>query len=256
MKPILTLALISATLITAKAQNAEPQKPLDGASMESGDIARQWQKAPQVSAPQTRSLTRGIKTRGITLPAGGGSSLARGINLSSEGVKANAAALESLKLRGVKILKGTEAAAAQKAQDQSAKSHSAKPESTFVEMPVAPEKQISFRLRFQQDSTELADEQSRLLLEKIAEAMQAVPDAHFLLEGHTCDIGDDDYNMRLSERRALKVRDLLVEAGIEVRRLLSVGQGESSRAVPNDSEENRALNRRVMIGPIEFVKPQ
>lgn len=256
MKPILILALIAAVMPTLRAQNTEPPRSLDGASMQSGDIAKQWQKAPQSAPPLTRSLTRGIKVRGSTLQTEGSSSLSRGVNLSSEGVKANAAALASLRLRGVKILKGAEAVAAQKAQDQSAVSPSVKPASAFVEMPVVPEKQISFRLRFQQDSTELADEQSLQMLANIAEAMRSVPDSHFLLEGHTCDLGDEDYNLRLSERRALKVRDLLVDAGIEARRLLSVGQGEKVKAVANDSEENRALNRRVMIGPIELVKPQ
>ena len=261
MKPLLILALATCGLLPAGAQNTTPSAALDGESMQSGDIAKQRLKAPQShpKAPQTRSLTRGIRARGITSSDGASAPSSRGVRLSPEAMKANEAALESLRLRGLKIHKGAEAVAAQQAQDQSASVPTpppvTQPDSAFVEMPVAPEKQISFRIRFQQDSTELEDDQSSLMVEKIAEAMKTVPDAHFLLEGHTCDLGDEDYNLRLSEKRALKVRDLLVSQGIEPKRLLSVGQGERMSAVPNSSDENRALNRRVMIGPIELARP-
>lgn len=258
MKPLLILSLIICGLLPAGAQSNATSPALDGASMQSGDIAKQWQKAPQ-AAPKTRTVTRGFRTRSITPAAETSAPSSRSVRISPEAMKANEAVLKSLRLRGVKIHKGAEAVAAQQLQDQSVKtptqSARPQPDSAVVEMPVAPEKQISFRIKFQQDSTELADEQSSLMVEEIAKAMKTVPDAYFLLEGHTCDLGDEGYNLRLSEKRALKVRDLLVSQGIEPARLLSVGQGELMSAVPNTSDENRALNRRVMIGPIELTRP-
>ncbi len=74
-------------------------------------------------------------------------------------------------------------------------------------------------------------------------------------EGHTDSIGPDDYNQRLSERRAQAAYDFLVAAGIAPERLRAVGFGESRPAVPNDTEENRAINRRVefIFGPVAEV---
>lgn len=51
--------------------------------------------------------------------------------------------------------------------------------------------------------------------------------------------------MSLSERRAISVRDYLISKDISERALVAKGYGETSPVVPNDSEENRTLNRRV-----------
>lgn len=66
-----------------------------------------------------------------------------------------------------------------------------------------------------------------------------------VVEGHTDSRGSDDYNQKLSERRAAAVVDYLVSKGIAAGRLSSVGRGESAPVAPNDSEENMYRNRRV-----------
>jgi outer membrane protein OmpA-like peptidoglycan-associated protein len=66
-----------------------------------------------------------------------------------------------------------------------------------------------------------------------------------VVEGHTCDIGDEDYNQQLGLRRAQAVCDYLVLKGISPERLSLRSCGEKVPAVPNDSEKNRAYNRRV-----------
>lgn len=63
--------------------------------------------------------------------------------------------------------------------------------------------------------------------------------------GHTDDKGSDEYNKNLSNSRAKSVVDYLVNKGIKAERLSSVGYGESQPEVPNDTDENRAINRRV-----------
>lgn len=65
-----------------------------------------------------------------------------------------------------------------------------------------------------------------------------------VVEGHTCNIGTDQYNQGLSERRANAVVNYLTSAGIAQSRIMSKGLGESTPAVPNDSPANRAKNRR------------
>lgn len=66
--------------------------------------------------------------------------------------------------------------------------------------------------------------------------------------GHTDNVGDFDFNMSLSNRRAAAVRQKLVdEFGINANRLKSYGVGSLSPALPNDSPMNRSMNRRVEL---------
>jgi outer membrane protein OmpA-like peptidoglycan-associated protein len=64
------------------------------------------------------------------------------------------------------------------------------------------------------------------------------------LAGHTDDVGNDEYNQKLSENRAKAAVDYLVKKGIAADRLTYKGYGESMPYVPNDSDFNRQLNRR------------
>ena len=85
-------------------------------------------------------------------------------------------------------------------------------------------------------------------LAEIAQAINAYPEAEVIIEGHTDDIGDADYNLELSERRARSVRDYLIEQfEIDPDRLLALGRGELAPVTTNDSEESRQKNRRVDI---------
>jgi outer membrane protein OmpA-like peptidoglycan-associated protein len=68
--------------------------------------------------------------------------------------------------------------------------------------------------------------------------------------GHTCDLGTDAYNQKLSERRANAVASALVEFGVPKEHLLVEAFGEIQPKYPNDGEENRRRNRRV---DIEYV---
>jgi outer membrane protein OmpA-like peptidoglycan-associated protein len=69
----------------------------------------------------------------------------------------------------------------------------------------------------------------------------------FRIEGHADNIGSDEYNLVLSQKRAESVVRYLAGEGIEQERLLPVGYGESRPLVNNDTEENRQKNRRVQI---------
>jgi OmpA-OmpF porin, OOP family len=82
-------------------------------------------------------------------------------------------------------------------------------------------------------------------LNRVLELMQANKIQKISITGHTDDIGDDDYNQALSERRAKAVYDFFIKNGIAKERLSSKGLGESKPAVPNTSADNRGKNRRV-----------
>jgi outer membrane protein OmpA-like peptidoglycan-associated protein len=64
------------------------------------------------------------------------------------------------------------------------------------------------------------------------------------IEGHTCNIGSEKYNLGLGQRRADSVKKYLVESGIAESRVQTVSYGLTRPAVPNDSNANRKLNRR------------
>ncbi len=85
---------------------------------------------------------------------------------------------------------------------------------------------------------------SKFILKQFARFLKENPTIKVSIQGHTDDIGDDDKNMELSERRAKGVKDYLASLGIETSRLKSEGFGETKPRVPNDSYENKAKNRR------------
>lgn len=84
-------------------------------------------------------------------------------------------------------------------------------------------------------------------IEKLANFLKAYPDKDVELEGHTDSIGPDDYNMKLSKRRAESVKKYLVDKfGIEATRIGTIGYGESAPVATNDTEDGRQKNRRVV----------
>jgi outer membrane protein OmpA-like peptidoglycan-associated protein len=83
-------------------------------------------------------------------------------------------------------------------------------------------------------------------------------ETNIIIQGHTDSTGSDAINQPLSERRASHVRDFLAANGVPGSRMTAIGYGSSRPAVPNDTDANRALNRRVQleISPNEKIKAQ
>lgn len=84
-------------------------------------------------------------------------------------------------------------------------------------------------------------------LAKLSSFLKAYPDRTLMIEGHTDNVGSDDSNQSLSQRRAESVRMYLLEQGISNSRLGAYGKGESAPVASNDSVSGRALNRRVEV---------
>ncbi len=85
------------------------------------------------------------------------------------------------------------------------------------------------------------------VLNQLAQSMQTNPDTRWSVEGHTDAVGSDSYNMDLSRRRAESVVNYLVSNGVERSRLEIIPLGESRPIASNDTDEGRAMNRRVEI---------
>ncbi len=88
-------------------------------------------------------------------------------------------------------------------------------------------------------------EKSRTELNKLIEQLKSQPTLRIEIAGHTDDVGDAKQNQVLSQKRAQSVVDYLIESGIARERIKAIGLGEAKPIVPNSSEENRQLNRRI-----------
>ena len=88
-------------------------------------------------------------------------------------------------------------------------------------------------------------------LDKLVDLMTDYPFLRVEIEGHTDDQGSDAYNDKLSDARAQAVAEYLLKKKLETGRITWKGYGERQPLVPNDSEENRALNRRVEFRVVE-----
>lgn len=82
-------------------------------------------------------------------------------------------------------------------------------------------------------------------LDKLAKVLVDNPDTNINVYGHTDSKGADDYNMKLSQRRADAVKAYLASKGIASSRMFAKGEGESMPVATNDTDEGRAKNRRV-----------
>lgn len=91
-------------------------------------------------------------------------------------------------------------------------------------------------------------QESNKQLDEIAALLRRYKRIKLEIQGHTDNIGGEEYNQRLSEARAQSVMNALVQRGVEEARLRARGFGMSQPIVPNDTEENRSRNRRT-----EFV---
>jgi len=102
-------------------------------------------------------------------------------------------------------------------------------------------------LKFDFDKADLHPSDKELL-SRIAGILMTSPDYTVSVNGHTDDVGTDEYNQKLSERRAQAVRDYLAKAGLPADILTVTGHGKKRPLVPGSSEKARAKNRRVELG--------
>lgn len=93
-------------------------------------------------------------------------------------------------------------------------------------------------------STELS-QSSLNELDALVTALETYPDVRIEIRGHTDSTGSHAFNQKLSERRAERVYNYLVEHGIDASRLRQIGFGENMPIADNDTEEGRRQNRRI-----------
>lgn len=84
-------------------------------------------------------------------------------------------------------------------------------------------------------------------LDRLVGFLNQNPERKVEIEGHTDNVGDDDSNQGLSQRRADSVKSFLVQQGIASARIISSGKGERQPVADNESEGGRQQNRRVEV---------
>ena len=102
-------------------------------------------------------------------------------------------------------------------------------------------------IRFERASANLTRE-SFATLNKLATVVRDCPDITVEIEGHTDSEGTPERNKSLSDRRALSIVEYLQRGGVDPKKMVAIGYGETRPLVPNDTPDNRAKNRR-----IEFI---
>lgn len=84
-------------------------------------------------------------------------------------------------------------------------------------------------------------------IDNIIRLMKKIPNAKFIIEGHTDNRNSDRFNLLLSQKRAEQVRKYMIKSGIDIKRLQAKGYGESRPKFSNENAGGRQLNRRVEI---------
>ncbi len=117
--------------------------------------------------------------------------------------------------------------------------------------PVRPGKTVRLdNIFFAFDSYKLKPE-SEPELRFLTTFLQRNPRLSIEIQGHTDNVGSDEVNSTLSQQRAESVRTYLLNQGIDAERVTAKGYGESMPIAPNDSPENRKLNRRTEFKILE-----
>ncbi len=151
-----------------------------------------------------------------------------------------------------------EAAAAEKAAMEKAAADKAAMEKAAMEKAAAEKAamaasqpvvmNLSGKALFASGSTQLSGE-GEMAVQKLSEQLGAYSSITSLtVIGHTDSAGSDDLNQVLSEKRAMAVRDYIVQSGVAGNAQISVmGMGESQPVASNDSAQGRQQNRRVEV---------
>ena len=101
-------------------------------------------------------------------------------------------------------------------------------------------------LLFDLDSYQL-QQATQSNLDQLAKTLNKSEDTDILIEGHTDSSGEDDYNQKLSEKRAREVENYLASQAVKGSRITTEGYGEKQPLTSNETSTGRSSNRRVEV---------
>jgi OOP family OmpA-OmpF porin len=109
-------------------------------------------------------------------------------------------------------------------------------------------------ITFETDSDKIRSS-SEANLAKAAEILAEFKSTRWLIEGHTDDVGDPEYNKELSERRAVAVKQWFVNKGISASRIETQGFGDTKPVQEGKTKAARAKNRRIEFKLLKDAPP-
>ncbi len=112
---------------------------------------------------------------------------------------------------------------------------------------------LNFDIQFRTNSA-LIEKQYQQHLADLAHALNTTPQMELEVAGFADRMGDENYNMELSKKRAQQVKEFLVQHGINEDRIITLAHGESQPLNPEENLENNFFDRRVTVylRPIEI----
>lgn len=102
------------------------------------------------------------------------------------------------------------------------------------------------RILFQFDHSEISTE-NQLLIKNLSDQLKKYDLTKLRINGHTDNVGNEEYNLKLSEKRAQSVADIFIANNFKAENIKVVGKGSSQPIKSEDTDESRAENRRVSI---------
>lgn len=112
---------------------------------------------------------------------------------------------------------------------------------------------LNFDVQFRTDSYDIENQYQEYLID-LANALIETPDLELEVAGFADRIGDDAYNMELSDKRAQSVKEFLIQQGIKEERITTLAHGETQPLHEEQSLENNFFDRRVTVylRPVEI----
>ena len=120
------------------------------------------------------------------------------------------------------------------------------PQKPSLAVVTATEIKITQQIHFAFDKSAIRPE-SYPVLDAVVDILKKNPNIKLEVQGHTDNKGSPAYNKKLSQDRADSVKKYLTTHGVDAGRLVAKGYGMETPLVPNDSDRNRAINRRVQF---------
>lgn len=106
--------------------------------------------------------------------------------------------------------------------------------------------ELANNILFDSGSTRIKDD-GEAALKELGGVLQQIKKRDFLVAGHTDDVGKAEANWELSTQRAVEVVQFLEESGVDPTKLAAAGYGEYDPVASNETDEGKALNRRIEI---------
>ncbi len=106
---------------------------------------------------------------------------------------------------------------------------------------------VSIEFKSNQSEISHAVKKNVEAVQYIQDFIAAFPGRNVLIIGHTDNQGEEEFNLALSKRRALVMKRILMQVGVDGRTISTDGKGSSQPKTENDTEEGRAANRRIEV---------